>query len=89
MRPVYSRTPHAAHYAGGGGHDLEQWDIKSPLPPNRAMLTALGVPYAALYHVGYLDANGAQHWTYTLQAPLTGDRCARCPSLTPGAPVVR
>lgn len=69
----YTRTPHAAHYEGGGGHDLEIWDaVREWNDPRPAC-----VPADAERHHGYLDDQKQQHVVFTRTAPLSGS-CPRC-----------
>jgi hypothetical protein len=69
---TYSRAKHAGHYAGGGGHDLESWDVVSPTRFHRD-----GVPNDAEYHSGYLK-DGIQYWRFVRCAPLSEGTCAMC-----------
>jgi hypothetical protein len=73
---IYSRRPHAAHYAydhPARGHDLEQWDVTQPFHHARPD----GVPWDAEKHSGYVDDAGRAHTLFTRPAPLTGT-CDRC-----------
>jgi hypothetical protein len=80
---IYGRIQHAAHYAythPAKGHDLEQWDVTGDLPRGPRTGDPIApsvVPRDAVYHYGYLDKDGVQHWLFTRRAPLTGN-CARC-----------
>ena len=77
---AYRRIVHAAHYGYDHpmrGHDLEEWDIASDLVQAEAR-RGTDVPLDAQYHVGYYDADGRHHWTYTRIAPMTGGTCERC-----------
>jgi hypothetical protein len=85
MNTTYRRIPHAAHYANGSaavGHDLEEWDVTSDAKP---LKSAAGIPADAEWHIGYLDKQGRQHWTFTRVAPITLGPCSRCQPLPVGA----
>ena len=75
----FRRFPHATHYQGGGGHDLEQWDVIGELPRGHGgnRVAPSDVPRNAEYHSGYLDDAKVQHWLFVRRAPLTGS-CSRC-----------
>ncbi len=73
MTPLYSREAHAAHYQGGGGHDLEKWDYTGWEPP-----THIGRPPGTEFAHGYIDPHGVKHWVYTRRAPLSNVYCSRC-----------
>lgn len=72
------RIPHAAHYYGGGGHDLEEFVYaqpkRGPVPPE--------VPTDAEYQCGFIH-DGVQHWVWTRRAPLSPERCRLCPKGKP------
>lgn len=85
---AYVRGEHAAHAEGGGGWDLEQWDVrgverhedvKSVVGKPAAQAEHGDVPLDAEYHHGYRDAEGRQHWVFVRSAPLSPGRCPRCP----------
>lgn len=64
---VYVREQHAAHYQGGGGHDLEVWTTRIPE----------ATPAHVEYHYGYVK-DGVQYTIWARHAPLSGPPCARC-----------
>lgn len=74
-KAVYSRIPHAGHYGySGAGHDLEQWDVTSPV-----LCRSSEIPSNAEYEYGYLDADRAQHWVFVRRAPLSSlPTCSHC-----------
>jgi len=76
---AHRRISHAAHYAYGraGGHDLEEWTIRSPQKPTYEQIVALGLPSDAKYHSGSVR-DGVQHWTWTAIRPLSAGTCSRC-----------
>ena len=74
MNIAYRRTPHAAHYAQGGGHDLEQWDVS---PATWSDPRPAGVPSDAEPLCRYVDADGA-HIVFVRRAPLSPGVCADC-----------
>jgi len=73
MKTIYTRSKHAAHYQGGGGHDLEQWSFLAERNERPA-----DVPSDAEYHHGFLAQNGDQGWVYVRKAPMSDGACAWC-----------
>lgn len=74
-----STVRHAAHYLGGGGHDLEQWDVSGTAwRPYSLVVERPDVPSSASYAYGYIDKNGEQHWVFTRVCPLDAGTCERC-----------
>lgn len=69
---TYRRDVHAAHYYGGGGHDLEIYTVVSekPIRPSE-------VPADAELSVGS-NIHGIQTWTWTRRVPMTEGRCNQC-----------
>lgn len=55
--------PHAAHYQGGGGHDLEWMDLEETVKPTK---------FNAI-------KEGKQFWHFCRKAPLSQGKCGRCP----------
>ena len=74
---TYRRIHHAAHFIGGGGQDLHEYDFVGNWSP-MATLPPTCVPRDAKYHVGYIAKDGRQHWVFIMPAPLGEGRCDRC-----------
>jgi hypothetical protein len=81
------RARHAAHYAGGGGHDLLTLEVTVPTSKDAgaAMFDARGVPRVEglppgfAYHSGHREPDGVQRWRFTKTDALSAGRCVHCP----------
>lgn len=76
--------PHAAHYEGGGGHDLE-WITIEPTVVEYSrrglpcLPTNVQLPHGFEFHSGSVTKAGVQQWHFCRRAPLSQGRCGRCP----------
>lgn len=80
-----NRARHAAHYEGGGGHDLLTATIV--MPAGRETLYSrrgepdarpLGLGREWEYHSGSRETDGRQRYRYVKRAPLDMGTCERC-----------
>jgi hypothetical protein len=73
---------HAAHYQGGGGHDLE-WIETTPAVveygQDQKPVRPKNLPNGFEYHSGFRDQYGVQTFLWCRKAPLSAGRCGRCP----------
>lgn len=75
---TYRRLRHAAHFIGGGGQDLHEYDVAgSDWRPGFGIKPSC-VPPVAEYHVGYIAKDGSQHWVFMAPAPMSEGTCDRC-----------
>jgi hypothetical protein len=84
------RTRHAAHYAGGGGHDLLTLEVTVPASKEagtamfdkRGVPRVEGLPAGFEYHSGHGEPGGTQRWRFVRTAPLSEGTCALCREVT-------
>lgn len=84
MTVTVERARHAAHYEGGGGHDLLTLEVEMPASRltryNRRGepdARPLGLGYEWEYHSGSREAD-TQRWCYIKRVPLDLGTCERC-----------